>query len=170
MYRLARRGLAVNASASEVIIERLDLAPTIAPDRWEYEMVVSTGTYIRAIVRDLGRALGCGAAFASLRRTAIGVLCVDDALTLPAERVSLLDAVRTRLIPIDAIPLNLPSIALASGSDALRFAAGGVVAVVDSHLEDPALAAVRDDLGRLLGVGHMSHGSLRPRMVLSQGA
>jgi tRNA pseudouridine55 synthase len=170
MYRLARRGLAVNASASEVIIERLDLAPTIAPDRWEYEMVVSTGTYIRAIVRDLGRALGCGAAVASLRRTAIGVLCVDDALTLPAERVSLLDAVRTRLIPIDAIPLNLPSIALASGSDALRFAAGGVVAVVDSHLEDPALAAVRDDLGRLLGVGHMSHGSLRPRMVLSQGA
>lgn len=170
MYRLARRGLAVNASASEVVVLRLDLAPTNAPDRWEYRMVVSTGTYIRAIVRDLGIALGCGAAVASLRRTAIGALRVDDALTLPSERASIRNSVRSRLIPIDAMPLNLPSIALAAGSDALRFAAGGAVAVAGSHLEEAALAAVRDDSGRLLGVGHLSHGSLRPRLVLPQGA
>jgi tRNA U55 pseudouridine synthase TruB len=38
-----------------------------APDLWTYEMVVSAGTYVRALVRDLGAFLGCGAAVASLR-------------------------------------------------------------------------------------------------------
>jgi len=166
MYRLARRGVAVDAPASEVFVERLDLAPTDAPNLWAYEMVVSTGTYVRAIVRDLGLALGCGAAVASLRRTAIGPLRVDDALTLPAERASLRDAVRSRLIPIDAMPLDLPSIALASALDAMRFVAGGVVTVAAPYPQDSALAAVRDDGGRLLGVGHTSQGTLRPRMVL----
>ena len=168
MYRLARRGVAVDAPASEVLVERLDLAPTDAPDLWAYEMVVSTGTYVRAIVRDLGIALGCGAAVASLRRTAIGPLRVNDALTLPAERASLRDAVRSRLIPIDAMPLDLPSIALASASDAKRFVAGGVVTVTTAHLQDSALAAVRDDGGRLLGVGIASQGTLRPRTVLPE--
>ncbi len=166
MYRLARLGVVVEAPASEVCVERLDLAPTDTPDRWSYAMVVSTGTYVRAIVRDLGATLGCGAVVASLRRTAIGPLRVDDALTLPPERSSWSDAVRRRLIPLDAMPLHLPSIALASTADALRFIAGGIVIVAASHVQDAALTAVRDDRGRLLGVGHASEGTLRPRVVL----
>jgi len=170
MYRLARRGVVVDAPATEIVVERLGLAPTDAPDLWTYEMVVSAGTYVRAIVRDLGLVLGCGAAVASLRRTAIGPLRVDDALCLPAERASLRDAVRSRLIPIDAMPLDLPSIALASPLDATRFVAGGVVTIDAAHLRDSTLAAVRDDLGRLLGVGHKGEGTLAPRMVLPRGA
>ena len=170
MYRLARRGVAVDAPAAEVIVERLDLAPTDAPDLWAYKMVVSTGTYVRALVRDLGLALGCGAAVASLRRTAIGPLRVDDALNLPGQRASLRDAIRSRLIPIDAMPLDLPSIALASELDVMRFVAGGIVMVTTAPLQDSALAAVRDEGGRLLGVGHESQGTLRPRMVLPKRA
>ncbi len=170
MYRLARRGVIVDAPATEIVVERLDLAPTNTPDLWTYEMVVSAGTYVRALVRDLGAVLGCGAAVASLRRTAIGPMRVDDALAIPAEKTALRDAVRGRLIPIDAMPLDLPSVALASPLDAIRFAAGGVVAIDAAHLEDSTLAAVRDDLGRLLGVGHKGDGTLKPRMVLSRGA
>jgi tRNA pseudouridine55 synthase len=170
MYRLARRGVVVDAPATEIVVERLGLAPTDAPDLWTYELVVSAGTYVRAIVRDLGLDLGCGAAVASLRRTAIGPLRVDDALSIPAERVSLRDAVRSRLIPIDAMPLDLPSIALASPLDATRFVAGGVVTIDAAHLQDSTLAAVRDDLGRLLGVGHKGEGTIKPRMVLPRGA
>ena len=166
MYRLARRGLAVDAPASQVFVERLELAPTDAPHLWTYAMVVSAGTYVRAIVRDLGVSLGCGAVVASLRRTAIGPLRVDDALTLPAERASRSDAVRSRLIPLDAMPLHLPSIALASTVDVMRFVAGGVVTVAAADLQDQTLAAVRDDGGKLLGVGHTSQGTLRPRVVL----
>jgi tRNA pseudouridine55 synthase len=168
MYRMARRGVVVEAPASEVWVERLDLAPTDAPDRWSYATVVSTGTYVRAIVRDLGVALGCGAAVGSLRRTAIGPLRVEDALTLPAERSSWGDAMRRRLIPLDTMPLHLPSIALASTTDAVRFIAGGVVTLAAPHVQDAPLAAVRDGGGRLLGIGHASQGTLRPRVVLSR--
>jgi tRNA pseudouridine55 synthase len=170
MYRLARRGVEFDAPASEVVVWRLDLAPTEAPDRFAYEMVVSTGTYVRAVVRDLGLALGCGAAVASLRRVAIGPLRVDDALTLPADRASLRDAARGRLIPIDAMPLDLPSTALTSVGEASCFSSGRVVAIAAGPGQDSALTAVYDAGGRLLGVGEWSRGTLRPRMVLPPGA
>lgn len=170
MYRLARRGIVVDAPATEVVVERLGLTATDAPDLWAYEMVVSAGTYVRAIVRDLGSVLGCGAAVASLRRTAIGPLRVDDALPLPADRDVSRDAVRRHLVPIDAMPLDLPSIALDSPADAMRFAAGGVIAVAAAPRQESTLAAVRDDRARLLGVGHLGGGTLKPRMVLPRGA
>ena len=50
----------------------------------------SKGTYIRALARDLGEALGSGAFLSSLRRTRNGGIPVDDALSLP-DALSLLD-------------------------------------------------------------------------------
>ena len=44
----------------------------------------SSGTYVRALARDLGRALGCGAHLTALRRTAVGPFDVDEARTLAA--------------------------------------------------------------------------------------
>ena len=170
LYRLARRGVVIDAPASEIVVDRLDLAPTNDPDRWTYEMAVSAGTYVRAIVRDLGVVLGCGASVASLRRTAIGPLRVDDALAIPAEKEALREAVRDRLIRIDAMPLDLPSIVIPSAQDAVRFAAGVAVQIDTAGLKDSSLAAVRDDLGRLLGVGHSGDGTLKPRVVLPRGA
>ena len=42
----------------------------------------SSGTYVRALARDLGRALGCGAHLTALRRTAVGPFGIDEACTL----------------------------------------------------------------------------------------
>ncbi|OLO46840.1 tRNA pseudouridine(55) synthase TruB [Actinomyces oris] len=42
----------------------------------------SSGTYVRALARDLGRALGCGAHLTRLRRTAVGPFDIDEARTL----------------------------------------------------------------------------------------
>ena len=44
----------------------------------------SSGTYVRALARDLGRALGCGAHLTALRRTAVGPFGIDEASTLAA--------------------------------------------------------------------------------------
>ena len=44
----------------------------------------SSGTYVRALARDLGRALGCGAHLTALRRTAVGPFGIDEARTLAA--------------------------------------------------------------------------------------
>ena len=51
---------------------------------WDVELWVSKGTYIRAIARDAGRALGCPAHLASLRRTAVGRLSLEECVGLEA--------------------------------------------------------------------------------------
>jgi tRNA pseudouridine55 synthase len=48
----------------------------------EFETTVSSGTYVRALARDLGRELGCGGYLASLTRTAVGRFHIDEAVTL----------------------------------------------------------------------------------------
>ena len=165
MYRLARRGVHVEAPATPVTVDRFVVEPTSDTKVWSFEIVVSSGTYVRALVRDLGRALGCGAAVASLRRTLIGPLDVDGALRLPERRATLSAEVRSRLIPIDAMPLTLPSVVIDGEGVASRFAAG--VAVPDPGPgTDAGLAAVRSNAGRLLGIGARGEGTIRPRLVL----
>jgi tRNA pseudouridine55 synthase len=168
MYRLARRGVAVDAAPSEVFVERFVLDPTGDPSLWAFELVVSTGTYVRAIARDLGQALGCGAAVASLRRTAIGPLRLACALALPERRDTLWESVRDRIISVDDMPLSLPSIVLDSAGAASRFAAGVVVTDPQPLAPDATLTAVRGDGGRLLGIGLRGDGTIRPRMVLAK--
>jgi tRNA pseudouridine55 synthase len=166
LYRAARRGVRLEAPATEVVVERLDLTATGEPNRFAYEMVVSTGTYVRAVVRDLGIALGCGAAVATLRRTAIGPMTVETSLAPPAERPALREAARSRMIPLDAMPLDLLSVALRSAAEAARFSAGAAVPCARGDLEDGVLVAVRSDSGTLLGVAAWNGEMLRPSVVV----
>ncbi|GAA2005253.1 tRNA pseudouridine(55) synthase TruB [Microbacterium ulmi] len=91
-YDLARAGEEVELAAREVEVTRLDVVaqrrdgPTI-----DLDVVVdcSSGTYIRALARDLGAALGVGGHLTALRRTRIGPFVVEDAGTVDA-----LDAAR----------------------------------------------------------------------------
>ena len=80
-YELARQGRAVEPAARTVVIHGLHL------ERYEYpELELSiecgSGTYIRALGRDLAAALGTSAVMSALRRTAIGGFCVEDAVPL----------------------------------------------------------------------------------------
>jgi len=63
-----------------VQVIRLELIAIASPDVRLY-VVCSSGTYVRAIARDLGRALGSAAHLAGLRRLAVGALEARDALT-----------------------------------------------------------------------------------------
>ncbi len=83
-YRAARAGetLALEPRTVEVVSARLagvELEPEIA---WDVELSVSKGTYIRALARDLGEAMGSAAHLGALRRTSSGHLTLDDAVAL----------------------------------------------------------------------------------------
>ena len=67
----------------------------------------SSGTYVRALARDLGRALGCGAHLTALRRTAVGPFGVDEARTLEdlSEQVEA-DASATEPRGVATVPLE----------------------------------------------------------------
>jgi tRNA pseudouridine55 synthase len=81
LHELARAGLVVERAARQVAIERLELREWSAPDL-TLDVVCGKGTYIRALARDLGQALGCGAHLDALRRTAVGTFLIEDASPL----------------------------------------------------------------------------------------
>jgi tRNA pseudouridine55 synthase len=79
-YVLARAGQEVEMAPREVLIHALDVVSHDAENgRAVLDIHCSKGTYVRALVRDLGETLGCGAYCAELRRLAIGHLDVADA-------------------------------------------------------------------------------------------
>jgi len=79
-YARARGGETVALAARTVQVFRLDVIQISPPDL-RLLVVCSSGTYVRAIARDLGRALGSAAHLAALRRLAVGALEVRDGVT-----------------------------------------------------------------------------------------
>ncbi len=66
-YEMARRGREVPVSARTVSVERFSVSP-VSASKVSFDVICSKGTYIRALARDIGKALGCGACLAELRR------------------------------------------------------------------------------------------------------
>jgi tRNA pseudouridine55 synthase len=84
-YELARAGEQVDLASRRVRIDSIEVHQVRpGPDRVDLDVTVrcSSGTYIRAIARDLGDELGVGGHLASLRRTAVGPFGLDAAHTL----------------------------------------------------------------------------------------
>lgn len=79
LYELARRGVEVELKARKVNVAEFSIT-SIAMPVVGFKVVCSTGTYIRSLANDFGKALGCGGYLSSLRRTAIGDFKVGDAL------------------------------------------------------------------------------------------
>ncbi|MBN1517941.1 tRNA pseudouridine(55) synthase TruB [Candidatus Sumerlaeota bacterium] len=113
LYQLARKGKPVERPIRRTFVERLELLRFAMPE-FELEAEVSTGTYIRSLVRDLGEALGSAAYCLSIRRTTIGPFSVDRAVTLDALSPDNPDALHTALIPPDTFvrQLHYPVIGL----------------------------------------------------------
>ncbi|MFN2571232.1 MAG: tRNA pseudouridine(55) synthase TruB [Gemmatimonadales bacterium] len=78
-YRRARRGEVVTPEPRPVEIRELDIVEAAVPDL-EFRATVSAGTYLRALARDIGAKLGCGAHLTALRRTAVGPLRLEHAV------------------------------------------------------------------------------------------
>jgi len=84
-YARVRAGESVELSPREVTIDQFSLTHRVDGSPWvDIDVVVdcSSGTYIRALARDLGRDLGVGGHLTALRRTRIGDLSVDQARTI----------------------------------------------------------------------------------------
>jgi tRNA pseudouridine55 synthase len=99
-YARVRAGEAVALAPRRVTVSRLDLqAIRRRPGLVDVDVsvVCSSGTYIRAIARDVGAALGVGGHLTALRRTAVGPVTVADALTL--------DDLGTRAPDVVSLPL-----------------------------------------------------------------
>ncbi len=157
-YQKARRGEVVQLEPVNVTVSRLEVLECRPPEV-TFRVVVSAGTYIRAIARDLGERLGLGAHLTSLRREAIESLRVEEAVSL--EQLSL-DA----LIPPRMVLGDMPTVDL--DAEALEAVSHGR-AVVDGKAAGKRVSGTVVGLlgdGELVAVAKAEDGWLRPMVVL----
>ena len=83
VYLQARKGIQVNLSPRKIIIKEFQVTGVELPEV-HFRVVCTTGTYIRSLANDFGRALACGAYLSSLCRTRIGLYSVVHAVS-PAQ-------------------------------------------------------------------------------------
>ncbi|RXK61606.1 tRNA pseudouridine(55) synthase TruB [Lacibacter luteus] len=82
VYLMARKGVDVVLEPRPLHIAAFEITKIELPVL-HFRVVCSTGTYIRSLAHDYGKALGCGAYLSSLRRTRIGEFTTEHARTLP---------------------------------------------------------------------------------------
>ncbi|MCP5167949.1 MAG: tRNA pseudouridine(55) synthase TruB [Pseudomonadales bacterium] len=173
LYKLARRGVEVERKARRVVIKQLDLLAFRAGARAEVDIYLecSKGTYVRSIAEDLGRALGCGAHVASLRRTRAGPFSLADSVslgTLEALKANGQEAqMDALLLPADAAVRALPLVSL-SESGGFYIRQGQPVQVPNAPRDGMVRVALES--GEFLGVGEiLDDGRIAPRRLIVTG-
>jgi len=150
-YRLARAGEAVRPAAREVEVYSttlLDFQPGASPVA-RVEVRCGSGTYMRAIARDLGQRLGVGGYLGRLVRTAYGPLTIDRSVGI--EELSTLEAVADRLLPAEVILPEMERVKLNIEQEA-QVRQGRSVRVLPEPGPGPVRAHDAD--GRLVALGH----------------
>lgn len=153
-YARARRGEEVLLPATTVTVHAAELLEWRGGDA-TFRVTVSTGTYVRALARDLGERLGVGAHLAALRRESIGGLRVEDAVALDALGPG------TALWPLGAVLGHLPRVVL---DEAARIDVGHGRPVAGTMVGTAVLVA---EQGEVLAIAEGDGGWLRPTVVLA---
>jgi len=162
-YRLTRSGAAPELTARPVTIHRLELLRRreAGPGLADIDIAVtcSSGTYIRAIARDLGAALGTGGHLTVLCRTRVGPYRVDAAKTLDqlAEAFTVMPLAQAAAAAFDTMQLT---------ADEARLVSHGVSIRVPSAVPGERVAAVGPD-GNLIALLVSQDGELRPLAVFA---
>jgi tRNA pseudouridine55 synthase len=165
LYKLARAGQEVPRQPRQVRIFSLDLVD-FDGEALTVSVSCSKGTYVRVLAEDIGRALGCGACLAALRRTAVGGLDLAQAVSL--ERLEANSELErdTLLFPVDSLVAALPRYELDAAS-ALRLSCGQTIE--HRAAREPGLARVYGPGQAFLGVAEVTAGGrIAPRRLCTQ--
>ena len=168
-YELARHGEKPELRPRHVTVTRFELTDWDDSDATRpvatMEIACSAGTYIRALARDLGDALGCGAYLGALTRTASGPFRLEQAHPLDAVRAALSTGhASDLLLPMDA-GLDFPELQLNAAE--LTHLARGQQLRRPSPPDGPGLVRVLDESGRLVAIARAQDGLLQPEKVFN---
>lgn len=166
-YQKARRGEVTDLAARPVEVQSLKLRNYDFPVV-ELEIECGSGTYIRAIGRDLGRDLGCGALMSELVRTGVGSFTVEQAVNPGAlDRATWRESLLPPLAVLGHLPqrpCSLLELELLANGRPIPAPFG--VAVATSSIE-PARVALVSPAGELVAVGDFdaARGVIQPSHV-----
>lgn len=166
-YDLARKGEEVVLRARTVTVSRFEVTGrsdlSVTVDGAEVAVVdldvvvdCSSGTYVRALARDVGAALGTGAHLTALRRTAVGPFRVEDAIDLEDDDVDVAAALAR---PADVARRLFDTVTLDTA--AARDLTDGKRVAAEHPDSDGPVAAVAADDDRLVGLVSVHRGRLR---------
>jgi len=171
-YDLARDGETVDLKPRPVDISRLELVDTPDSDHTVLAAECGKGTYVRALARDLGRALGCFGHVSALRRVAVGpfgeetMILLEDLEALchraAAGEASLADA----LMPVETALDDIPALAVGR-ADAARLQRGQAVLLRGRDapiFRGPVYVTVE---GQLLALAEVDRGEIVPKRVFN---
>jgi len=157
LYQMARRGETVAREPRPVRVDAWRVAE-IGSDELRFEVDCSGGTYVRTLVHDLGRALGCGAVLSELRRLRSEPFGVERACgwekLSPADSA---DVVERWGVPLDRALAVLPAVVLdAEAAEAIGHGQGPRIPHVAAPVgAGPRSVVFRDASGRALALGEL---------------
>ena len=169
-YALARDGEDVVLDPRPVVIDELRLVDVPDDDTAVFEARCGKGTYVRAIARDMGRALGCRGHVIALRRARVGPFSEENAVRLE-EIEDAADAgedLTTFLQPVEmalgeVLELNV------SPQDAADLAQGRSILIRGRDAPILGGAAYAMSKGRIIALGEIEKGALHPTRVFNFG-
>ncbi len=166
-YDLAREGAAVDLAARPIEVHRLALVDIPDADHAVLEAECGKGTYVRALARDLGRALGCFGHVAALRRTRVGPFDENHVVALPRlMELAQAGTVETAFLPVATALAALPALKV-SRAEADRLALGQSVLVRgrDAPLVAGIVSVSTGD--SLVALAEMHEGALKPKRIFN---
>lgn len=159
LYDLARQGVEVERESRRVTVYSLELIDFDENSQsGRLKISCSKGTYVRTVIDDIGRKLGCGAVMTGLRRTSACGFSIDGCITLEeVKKLAENGELESKLKSVESLFESLGYVSV-SEAQARRFSNGGALDIERTYLkkldvENGGLFRVKDGENRFLGLG-----------------
>lgn len=159
LYDLARQGIEVERESRQVTVYSLELAEFDEKAQCgTLEISCSKGTYVRTVIDDIGKRLGCGAVMTALRRTKACGFTLDDCITLEkARELAANGEIEDCVKSVESMFEQCGYVAV-SDAQAKRFSNGGALDITRTYLarldvKDGQIFRVKDRKNKFLGLG-----------------
>jgi tRNA pseudouridine55 synthase len=171
-YDLAREGEVVELAARPVTIDRLEIADLPDADHAVFTAECGKGTYVRALARDMGRALGCFGHVSALRRSRVSPFIESNMILL--ERLEALchraaageGNLADLLLPVETALDDIPALAV-SPADAARLTRGQAVLLRGRDAAVIRGAVQVASSGQLVAIAEIDRGEIVPKRVFN---
>ena len=165
LYEYIRKGETVDRELRNVVIHELE-ALRFCGNELDIVVRCSKGTYVRTLAEDIGKALGCGAHLAGLRRTGIASFNLDRAYTLQQLEAMTSEERDDCLLPLDCMLQDFPRLDLDSVE--VKSLAQGQRLGKDLSFSDGKLRLYAED--RFIGLGELTGRRLAPSRLIASVA
>jgi len=165
---LMREGKGVVLKPSSITVFSLEIL-SHTPDKTLFKALCSKGTYIRSLARDMGQILDCYGYAVSIKRSQVGAMSLENALSLEKLAVLEKDGILGEMIrPIQAVLADIPAVLVTPDQEKkLRYGQAVVYLQHDLILTDQICALCINDQNKVVAIVDVDGRSLRPKRVFN---